>query len=505
MTEENQNLQKRIDVLMRKLDRERKARESAEQMLEQYSKDIFSANQSLQRSLSKSEKRQQDLEFLNRTSLSVTSETSVNQLFRSSIELTGEFFHATYGLHVEILDGEQVSTQSKEVWQPSEGWHVNTAMFDAVASALPENLDKDVPADNWIISDTENMGFDSDTNLQWSVSACFELSGGRKSWIVFLTDESELDEESLFVLDTARSHLLSGIRRRIGEIRVLKRNRQLHDTIEKLETARQQLIQSEKMASLGQLAAGVAHEINNPIGYIRSNTEVLNDYVRTFQAILNGVKDMVAGQSVELQVFLQGLLDEHDFEFVEEDCPAILKANIEGLDRIREIVDSLKSFSHSNETEMVPVSLNSVLQNALKVAWNALKYDHTVTQHVPENLPLILGNEGQLQQVFINLFVNAAQAMKGGGELTIDAKHLGNYVQVRVSDTGEGMSEQTQKELFTPFYTTKKVGEGTGLGLSVSYAILEAHDAEVKVESKVGEGSTFILQFPMDLPDFDPS
>jgi C4-dicarboxylate-specific signal transduction histidine kinase len=325
----------------------------------------------------------------------------------------------------------------------------------------------------------------------------FALSGDKIGWLVFLSKQELVDEEIFPILATARGHLTSGIRRRLTDVRILKRNVQLQDSVNKLESAKRQLIQSEKMASLGQLAAGVAHEINNPVAFIRSNMQVLKDYLNDYKNLHGELKNQLAThQQLDLS-FFTALCEKVDLGYIEDDSENLLTSNIEGLNRVRDIVENLKSFSHAGDAKLIQMSLNDCVQAALKIGGNVFKYDHQVDNQLTEVCPLVLGNEGQLQQVFLNLFVNAAYAMEGGGKLSIFHTEENQRVIIHVKDTGSGMDKETTNKLFTPFFTTKPVGVGTGLGLSVSYAILEAHNAQVTVDSEIGEGTTFNLSFPV--------
>ncbi|WP_413701205.1 sensor histidine kinase [Psychromonas sp. KJ10-10] len=257
------------------------------------------------------------------------------------------------------------------------------------------------------------------------------------------------------------------------------------------------MIQSEKMASLGHLAAGVAHEINNPVAFIRSNMEVLKDYLSDYKLLSTEIEQSIEQNNLLTSSSFKDLREKFDLNYIEEDSDDLLKSNIEGLDKVKEIVDNLKGFSHSGDEVLIEMSLHQCVISALQVVGNIFKYKHSVQNNVPDDCPLILGNTGQLQQVFVNLFVNVAYAMKDGGTLTIDCSQDNESITIHVKDTGSGMDNKTINQLFTPFFTTKPIGTGTGLGLSISYSILEAHNAQISVESKVNIGTTFNLQFPV--------
>jgi C4-dicarboxylate-specific signal transduction histidine kinase len=324
----------------------------------------------------------------------------------------------------------------------------------------------------------------------------FSLASGKIGWLALLSKMELVDEEIFPILETARGHLISGIRRRLADVRILKRNVQLQDSVNNLEKTKRQLIQSEKMASLGQLAAGVAHEINNPVAFIRSNMQVLKEYLKDYKNLHDELKTQLTKHQKLDEPFFAALCEKVDLTYIEDDSTNLLTSNIEGLNRVGEIVENLKSFSHAGDVKQTPISLGDCVKAALRIAGNVFKYEHQVDNQLSNDCPLIQGNLGQLQQVFVNLFVNAAYAMEGGGKLSIFHTIESQSLIIHVKDTGSGMKKETVDNLFTPFFTTKPVGVGTGLGLSVSYAILEAHHAQVTVDSEVGVGTTFNLFFP---------
>lgn len=483
--------EKRIALLERKISREKRARQQAEEQLEKYSLEIYQTNQSLQSSLIFAKKKQAELSFLAEASADVGSSLSIKELLHNTIALTGEFFAAQAGLY--LFNEGKDSVAQHHIWNKQDADNDDNLLLGYVESNLP-TLEADSAPDSWFISEVEPQ---HQIAAKWMVYTHFSLLKDQSVWVIFFSNADLLDEESLYVLDTARGHLLSGIKRRLNDIRILRRTVELQDTIESLDKAKRQLIQSEKMASLGQLAAGVAHEINNPIGYISSNLEILGEYLQDIGQFKRQLMETAKIEGTIDAKQLDMLIADTDIDYLVEDSHDLLMANIAGVNKVKEIVLGLKTFSHVGEDNFVLLSINECIENALKVAWNALKYEHTVDNQLPADMPAITGNSGQLQQVFINLFVNAAQAMENGGTLKIEGQVTDHNVIISVLDTGVGMSEETLGKLFTPFFTSKAVGVGTGLGLSVSYSILEAHGAAVEVTSELDKGSCFKINFPV--------
>lgn len=315
----------------------------------------------------------------------------------------------------------------------------------------------------------------------------FKLNEHRSHILVLNIDHYCYSNEFKQTLDTAAQQFSLAIRRRLTEVELANKVQQLTSTLAELKSTQQQLTHSEKMASLGQLAAGVAHEVNNPLGFISSNLSVLRDYQQIYQQAIEHV-----GKTA-----MQDFKDLNELEFALSDTDDLIRSCIKGVIRIRDIVASLKTFSRKDNDEMKVIDINGVIESSLTIAWNNLKYNCKIEKALLEQSPAILGNKGQLQQVFINLFINAAHAMAEQGTLTIRSKIVEDSLAITVTDTGCGMDEQVQKRLFEPFYTTKAENEGTGLGLSVSYAIIEKHSGSISVASKLNEGSTFTLCFPI--------
>jgi PAS domain S-box-containing protein len=274
------------------------------------------------------------------------------------------------------------------------------------------------------------------------------------------------------------------------------------ETARQLEAQQVQLIQAEKMASLGQMAAGIAHEVNNPMGYITSNLNTLGEYARTLVRLLRlyrGLEeDVRSGQppSQELLERIGALREEEQVEDLLLDVEGLIQDCKEGTHRVTEIVQGLRMFSRTDAGTLQPSDLNKVMDATIKLVRHQIKYKCEVRcDYGP--LPLVACHPTQVSQVFTNLLVNAAQAIDTRGEIRITTRHEGGQVVVRVADTGSGMSQETQARLFTPFFTTKPQGEGTGLGLSICSSIIQRHQGRIEVQSEVGKGSTFIVRLPV--------
>jgi PAS domain S-box-containing protein len=269
-----------------------------------------------------------------------------------------------------------------------------------------------------------------------------------------------------------------------------------------------QILQSEKMASIGQLAAGVAHEINNPTGFVSSNLKTLADYqkdifslIKEYRELFNELKEtgtkLAYPDSISDEIRrIRALESEVDIDFIMDDTPDLIKDCQEGSERIKKIVLDLKGFAHPGEQKLKYADINKGLDSTLNVVWNELKYKATVTKDYGD-LPEVRCYPQQLNQVFANLLVNAAQAIEKEGEIRIMTRALDGQVEISISDTGVGIPKEDLSRLFDPFFTTKEVGKGTGLGLNVAYNIIQKHKGTVDVESEVGKGTTFMIRIPV--------
>ena len=272
---------------------------------------------------------------------------------------------------------------------------------------------------------------------------------------------------------------------------------------DKLVQAQNQLLQSEKLASIGLLAAGVAHEINNPIGFVNSNLGTLKNYVDSLLALVAAYEKAEADSADSTPAFgaVNALKTELDLSYLKEDVGSLLAESLDGLDRVKKIIQSLKDFSHVDTEETWRAEdIRQGIDSTLNVVWNELKYKCEVRKEYGD-MPPVECLISHLNQVFMNLLVNAAQAIDDHGTITIRTGMQGEEAWVEIADTGKGIPPENLARIFDPFFTTKPVGKGTGLGLSVTYSIVEKHHGRIAVASEVGKGTTFRIWLPLKQPD----
>lgn len=291
-------------------------------------------------------------------------------------------------------------------------------------------------------------------------------------------------------------------RRELAEQELVRRNTELNTLNAKLLVAQESLIQSEKMASIGQLAAGVAHEINNPIGYIFSNFGTLEAYLADLFRMLCAYEQAEAGcADPRIASEIAALKQAIELEFLKQDIPALMSESKEGIVRVRKIVQDLKDFSHvDSATDWQFFNLNQSIDSTLNVVNSEIKYKADVVKEYGD-LPLVQCMASQINQVVLNLVVNAAHAIgEERGKITIRSGVEDGNAWFSVSDTGTGIPKDVLPRIFDPFYTTKPIGKGTGLGLSLSYGIIQKHHGSIVVETEIGKGTTFRVTMPMRQP-----
>ena len=273
--------------------------------------------------------------------------------------------------------------------------------------------------------------------------------------------------------------------------------RAVEERTRELNRAHEIVLQNEKMALVGQIAAGVAHEINNPVGFISSNLGSLGKYVARLLMFHGVLTEALAKHCPADELArIEEVRKTARIDSIVDDIPALFNESQEGIERITEIVRNLKGFSHVDGGVFVLSDINEVIVKALNIARNELKYVSTVVSDLGE-IPRTRCLPNQLAQVFINLLINAAHAIKGHGEITVSSRREGDHILVTISDTGCGMPEEVKARIFEPFFTTKEPGKGTGLGLSISHDIIKKHAGEISVESVPGRGTTFVIRLPI--------
>jgi signal transduction histidine kinase len=292
--------------------------------------------------------------------------------------------------------------------------------------------------------------------------------------------------------------------------KIAEQSRHLQKQVLELQETRQQLVQSEKMAVIGQLAAGVAHEINNPVGFIASNLDTLSDYMVELRELFEmqaqalettstkGSKngDLSDTATISSLDNLRAFTHKVNPNFLLPDIDQLIGDSIEGAERVKQIVADLSDFSYLSELQASPEDINTLLQKTINIASSELKYKADIELYLAE-VPVVVCHGGKVGQVFLNLLVNAAQAIKERGLITVSTGREGEMVWIEISDNGCGIAEKDLAKIFDPFFTTKEIGKGTGLGLHVVKGAIDMHGGEIHVSSKEGCGASFRVLLPI--------
>lgn len=498
---------KALASYQRILERERKAKKLAEQQLEDYSREIYQSNVLLQEQTLQAQNQQKHLAFLISVAEDNWHSESVAELIDKYLQKSCVFLKSPSSVFFQIE--KDLSLTRLQIAKNSEG----LASAEKVVSS--EDILHSLQAMDLSALKSDFLGRQKgalfktqdyllndkvlERDFQVYLLPVFNSKGQDLEKLscmcFFYSDYNDVDLLKLQTIEASHSIFSIAIERKKAESALKTKLKELQQSNHELQQIQQQLIESEKLASLGQLSAGVAHEINNPVGFVLSNLNTMSDYIDELKLAMQPLINLKPDTSAEeILNQWQALSEQYDTDFLMSDTEAILSSSINGLERVKDIVSDLGSFARMDTDELAEIDINEVIQSALNIVKNELKYKHTVELALTPELG-IWGNDGQLQQVFINLFVNAKHAMADGGCLKVTSGKVKERVFVSVKDEGTGITPEALKEIFTPFYTTKPPGEGTGLGLSISYSILQRHHAKVKVRSELGVGTEFILSF----------
>lgn len=280
------------------------------------------------------------------------------------------------------------------------------------------------------------------------------------------------------------------------------KSRELHEAnatlvsaYNRLKQQKEKLLHQEKLASIGQLSAGVAHEINNPTAYIKSNINALTKMNVSLVKFLSDLEALKSEDRIQYDM-ISTIIESNDIEFILEDMNDIITDSVGGLEKIADIVRSLKDFSRPDSDTDRPFSINKCIQNTLKLVSSEIKYKADVVTDYGD-IPDISGSSGEFSQVILNLVVNACHAIEDKGKITITTSCEKGTIRLSISDTGKGIDPRDALKIFDPFFTTKEVGKGTGLGLSISHGIVKKHGGTLTVDSAPGQGATFTISLPV--------
>lgn len=283
------------------------------------------------------------------------------------------------------------------------------------------------------------------------------------------------------------------------ENKVKERTKELENTNQELKSAQAMMVHSEKMRSLGQLVAGITHEINNPVNFIHGNLVHLKNYTTALFELIGLYESLEDDLTEQDKKELNALKEQIELDFLKEDLPMLIKSCQDGSERTKNIILDLKNFSRLDEMVVNNIDLKKEIDTTLNILYNKIKNKIEIVKNYEDDIPLIEGYGGQLNQVFMNVLDNACYAIKDSGTITIGLHKSDNGVIIEIEDSGCGMSQEQIDKIFDPFFTTKPVGEGTGLGMSISYKVVQNHGGKIFVESNENKGTKFIIKLPQTI------
>lgn len=327
------------------------------------------------------------------------------------------------------------------------------------------------------------------------IQATGEFEQGDLSNRVEKTSYLEINE--LVVSYNSMADALQRLYSSLGQ-KVQERTQQLEEAYSELQNTQAMMVHSEKMKSLGELVAGIMHEINNPINFIYGNLSHLNNYSADLIKIIDTYSEFAADLKPEHKKAIEDLKEEIDYDFLKSDLPDLIRSCREGTERTKNIILDLKDFSRLEEVALTNVDLKKEIDTTLNILNNKFKNRITVHQEYQEDLPKIEAYGGQLNQVFMNILDNSAYAIAETGDVWIRIKIVDTNVIIEFEDNGKGMDETTLQKIFNPFFTTKPVGQGTGLGMAISYKVIKNHQGDIHVDTEVGKGTKFTITLPVN-------
>lgn len=495
--------------------RERLARKKAEQVLEEKSRELYLANNDLKENIESLKSTLLKNDILNGVNNYGVNKESLKdflpKLVRDMLKLVempfGIFDHYSFHKGINhyrsdvLVNNELPSTQGfpetiQERVVDEVMDTVSKMVFDNKKFMIMDNLEQKV--------DEKAKAMVAMFNVNLIIGLPI-ISLERVSGVIYLfSDKLDGNKKDIIVLyQDALKQLGYLIEHRYQE-EILEQNfKELKQSSEALKSAQDQLLQSEKMASIGQLSAGIAHEINNPMGFIKSNMSSLTEYIGDFKEYIS-IAEQIRTSTEDAPFEIKSKIDKLsevaesiDLNYLLEDSSNLLDESTVGITRVVDIISGLKRFSRQSDNTKEACNIQEIVEEALKLAHNELKYNIEVSTdfNATKNIE---ANNGELIQVFLNMLINAAQAVSENGLIKASIHEKNNGVEVSIKDNGEGIDKDTLDKIFNPFFTTKDVGIGTGLGLSISYGIIQDHQGTINVDSTVGEGTNFIIWLPFN-------
>lgn len=486
-------------------ERERMARLAAEKLLDEKTRELSTSMSLIQSQFEELTARSILLDLQISISSFTQKQLSLTQALQKFISVLGEAESAPYVL-VYLCNRATQSLRMIDIhWPPELPQEIlerETGKKQPKDEVIAEKVVRKGKLICWS-GDDQSTPARSGTFKSLDIDGCYAFPIHRFGEIIAVIevgvrDWSKLHNSMIEHVESVSIQLTVALERRQAQKETEKHINSLKQALENLKETQEQLVHSEKMASLGVLAAGVAHEINNPVGFVMSNIDTLAEYTDVFSKLIKMYQPLAysSSKNVSLREEILAYEKDENLSFILDDIKPMLSDAVNGMERVRDIVSNLKSFARADDSIQQEADINQCINNAIKLVWNEVKYDTKIDKRLG-NIPKLICQPGQIEQVLINLIVNAHQACEKNGEIIITSEQVENEVLVSVTDNGCGIFSDELNKVFDPFYTTKPINEGTGLGLSISYGIIEKHGGRIKVKSEPGKGTTFKIFLPL--------
>lgn len=451
-------------LLERALQREREAKEKSEYNLEMKSIMLGQVTTKLKGNLETTTKRNKEISYLNSLSWILYDAPGRDLCLNKFLDVTLNFSSWDYGAYLPIQESDEVKSNVQVLKIENSDSDIS---YLEVCNQKIAFLDREITKKYYIFNDS---------NVSW---VCYPLITNHavEGYVFFAS------RKSLYISDSIVEVVSSGMFQLASYFEKTLANNMLKKNFEELKLTQNQLIHSEKMASLGVIVSGVAHEINNPLSFVLNNVEMLKKYFLFLEEVVQRNHFNISNE------------EKKELDFIMTDFPLLMEETLTGINRVKDIVSDLKTFSHADDKEKKFISVEQCIESSLKIATSEFKNKCKI-QKLFTGTPEVYCYPGQIVQVFTNLLVNAAHAIEEYGTIYITTYEQDGFVVAKVRDEGVGISEENLKNIFTPFFTTKKTGTGTGLGLSITYGIIKKHNGEIEVLSREHIGTEFVVKLP---------
>ncbi|MAI63511.1 MAG: hypothetical protein CL600_01290 [Alteromonas sp.] len=473
------NKEDKIAALERRITREKQARLIAEQQLVDYAKKSYIASSDLRDTVKKLQDKQQEIEFFIQSAKELKSGKSGLDMINSFLSICVDFISAE--------GGACYLTNSGTLGEHGLVYKRNTSFNfkDVVEEYLPSHT-LDI-LDSWSVQEV-STGINAPTT--WFIATNFRYIDNSIGWLCFVVVSPQISEQKLYILDTYLEQLRMGIAQ---QKELNAKAQKLHSDSLKQELAdtKRQLVVADRMSSIGFLSSGVAHEINNPLAFLVSNNRYLQ------KSVMAGIKKFREIQGSDTLEEVSQKLNDLRLSDLEQDFIEIFEDNTHGLERLSSISDNLRQFTRINDNGFIQVDLNQCIKRTVKMASMSKKAVIPITVEACSDNALVLGNEGEIEQVLLNIMINALQAVNEDGQVAVSLTKEDSRYHVAIKDDGVGIAPGDIDKIFSPFFTSKSASEGTGLGLAISKTIIEAHNGDINVESTIGVGTTFTVSIPL--------